>query len=110
MAWTCYKSHPLICREKLRLVASPGTGSHLLRLSGTDMSIKASFPGQDRFIVKNRISRNRVLRASKGNNQGAYGSSCVPPWSRQQTELKHFILILNILPRHSETLKEDFNL
>ena len=56
------------------------TGSHLLFLySGTDMSIKASFLGQVRFIVKTRISHNSVLCASKGNNQAAYRPFCVPP-------------------------------
>ena len=73
------------CANRVSFFAeNSGTGSHLLRLySGTDISIKASFPGQVRFIVKNRISHNRVLGASKGNSQGAYGPSFVRPWSRQ---------------------------
>ena len=92
------------------LAKNSRTGSHLLCLySGTDMSIKASFPGQVRFIVKNRISHNRVLGASKGNNQGAYGPSCVPPWSRQRTELetegKNFITVLNILSCHRKNFE-----
>ena len=37
------------------LAENPRTGSQLLRLySGTDMTIKASVPGQLRFIVKNK--------------------------------------------------------
>ena len=97
------------------LAETSGTGLHLLRLySGTDMSIKAPFPGRVRFIVKDRISHNRVLSACKGNNQGAHGPACVPPWSRQQTELetegKNFITILNYLSRHSKTLKQHFSL
>ena len=61
------------------LAENSGTGSHLLRLyAGTDMSIEASFPGQVRFLVKNKSSHNRALGAPKGNNQGTYGPSCVP--------------------------------
>ena len=96
------------------LAENSGTGSQLLRLySGTDMPIKASLLGQVRLIVKNRISHNRVLGASQGDDHGAYGPSCVSPWSRQQTELetegKTFITILNILSRYSKTLKQHFS-